>query len=112
MGVAVKICGINSLEGADAAIRAGADFAGLNHVPRSPRFLNPEQARALASHMRGRIRLVAVLCDPDDGDVARIIEQVRPDLLQLHGSESPERIASLKGRYGLGVIKAVQVAGA
>lgn len=112
MGIQVKICGINSLEAADAAVRGAADFAGLNFHPASPRFLKPDLARLLAERMRGRVRLVALLSDPNDDAVAQTLQLVRPDMLQLHGSESPERVAAIRSRFGIEILKAFAVADA
>ncbi len=110
MGVLVKICGINAADAADAAVRAGADFAGLNFHPVSPRFVKPDVARSLADRLRGRIRLVAVLCDAGDEAIAAAIEAARPDFLQLHGRETPERVGAVRARFGLPVIKAMAIA--
>jgi len=87
MGLLVKICGINSVEAADAAVRAGADLAGLVLHPRSPRNLQPEQAAALATRLRGRLKVV-VLVPPDPADEAldAALTAVKPDFVQLHGS--------------------------
>ncbi|MDE2181787.1 MAG: phosphoribosylanthranilate isomerase [Alphaproteobacteria bacterium] len=110
MAILVKICGINTVEAADAAVRAGADFGGLVFHPRSPRHLTFEAARALSGRLRGRLRLVALVADADDALIGAAIEAVRPDFLQLHGGESPARAAALKSRFQVAVIKAVPVA--
>ncbi len=110
MGILVKICGINSAEAADAALRAGADLAGLVFHAKSPRNLALDQAQRLAEQMRGRLRLTALLCDAGDAEIAAVIDAVRPDFLQLHGGETPERIGQLRARCGLAVIKAVAIA--
>lgn len=110
MGLLVKICGINSVEAADAAVRAGADLAGLAFHPRSPRNLQPEQAATLATRMRGRLRLVVLLSDPDDEALTGAIAAVRPDFIQLHGAETPERVSSVRNQFGIPVIKVISVA--
>jgi phosphoribosylanthranilate isomerase len=110
MAILVKICGINSDEAADAAARAGADFAGLVFRPKSPRNLSLEQASALSARMRGRVRLVAVTSDAADDVLAGVVAAVHPDLIQLHGAETPARVAHIRSRFGLGVIKALPVA--
>ena len=110
MGVLVKICGINSFEAADAAAEAGADFVGLNFHKKSPRNVVPEQARALAGRLRGRVKLVAVLTDPSDTETAMAMEAAVPDFLQLHGGETPARVAEIRSRFGVPVIKVFQVA--
>jgi phosphoribosylanthranilate isomerase len=110
MGVLIKICGINSVEAADAVVRGGADFAGLVFHRKSPRNVAPDQARALAERLRGRVRLVALVADADDAEIAVAVEAVRPDFVQFHGSEPPGRIAEARARFGTGAIKAVAIA--
>jgi phosphoribosylanthranilate isomerase len=110
MGLLVKICGITSIEAADAAARAGADIAGLNFHTRSPRYLKPEQASALAGRMRGKLQIAAVLSDPSDEVLAAAVSAAKPDYLQLHGAESPDRVAAIRDRYGVAIIKAIAVA--
>jgi phosphoribosylanthranilate isomerase len=111
MGLLVKICGITSTDSADAAVRAGADMAGLVLHPRSPRNLQPDQAAALASRLGGRLKLVALLPpDPSDEALAAAIALVKTDFIQLHGSETPERVAEVRAKFGVGVIKAIAVA--
>jgi phosphoribosylanthranilate isomerase len=110
MAIAVKICGINSPAAADAAAAAGADYAGLVFFPRSPRAVNPEQAASLAGHLRGRCQIVALTVDATDPALETIVKACCPDLLQLHGGESPERVAATRHRFGLPVIKAIAVA--
>jgi phosphoribosylanthranilate isomerase len=111
MAVLVKICGINSAEAADAAVRAGADFAGLVFHPKSPRHLALDAARALAERMRGRIHLVALVADADDATIAAVLHAVQPTYLQLHGRETPRRTGEIRARFGLPVIKAIAIAG-
>jgi phosphoribosylanthranilate isomerase len=110
MALLVKICGINTAEAADAAVRAGADFAGLVFHPKSPRHLSFETARALADRVRGRIRLAALVADADDVFIAAALDSVQPDFLQLHGRETPERVGAIRARFGLPLIKAIAVA--
>ncbi|MBU6297405.1 MAG: phosphoribosylanthranilate isomerase [Alphaproteobacteria bacterium] len=110
MSTLVKICGINSAEAADATVRAGADLGGLVFHPKSPRHLTLEAGRALAGRMRGRLRLVALVADADDADIAAIAQAVRPVYLQLHGNETPERTGQIRSRFGLPVIKAISIA--
>jgi phosphoribosylanthranilate isomerase len=110
MGIQVKICGINSLEAADAVVRGGAEFAGLNFHAASPRFLRLDMAHLLAERMRGHARLVALLSDAGDDVIAETIRIVRPDLLQLHGNESPERVAAIRSRFGIEIVKAFAIA--
>jgi phosphoribosylanthranilate isomerase len=110
MAVQVKICGINSREAADAAVRAGADFGGLVFHAKSPRRLSFEAARALALRLRGRVRIVALFADAGDAEMAGAVSMVKPDLIQLHGRETPTRVGHLRARFGLPIIKAVSVA--
>lgn len=112
MGIQIKICGINSLEAADAAVRGGATFVGLNFHPGSPRFVRPEIAGLLAERMRGRTQLVALLSDPGDDAVANTVRLVRPDLLQLHGNEPPERVADIRTRFAIEIVKAFAISDA
>jgi phosphoribosylanthranilate isomerase len=108
--VKVKICGVRTREIVETAIDAGADYVGLVFFPNSPRYIVPDAARTLAETASGRIETVAVLVDPDDALVDDILATVRPGLLQLHGSETPDRVAAVKARSGLRVIKAIGVA--
>lgn len=110
MSIQVKICGITSADAADAAMRAGAEFVGLNFHPRSPRNLKPEQASSLAIRMRGRSRLVVLLADAGDEEIAVAVAAAKPDFIQLHGRENPERIAAVRLRFRLPVIKAFAIA--
>lgn len=110
MGVQVKICGITSGDAADAAIKARADFVGLVFHRKSPRALDPHLAGILAERLRGRVRVVALVADAGDELLAGVVTVVKPDFLQLHGSESPARVAAIKSRFGVGVIKAMPVA--
>jgi len=111
MALIVKICGINTAEAADAAVRAGADLGGLVFHPKSPRNLKLEAAAALAARLRGRLQIVALLADADDETTAAVILAVKPDYLQLHGSETPGRAAAVRSRFGVPLIKAIPVAG-
>jgi phosphoribosylanthranilate isomerase len=112
MGIQVKICGVTSAEAADAALRAGADFAGLVFHPGSPRNLGPVLGARLADGLRGRVKVVALLADANDDLLLQVAEIVRPDFFQLHGSEAPDRVAAIRSRFGKPIIKAVAVADA
>ncbi len=109
MTIAVKICGITSPDAIDAAVRAGAVYGGLVFHPQSPRFVTLEQARVLAERMRGRLQIVALIADLDDTAIAALVQTVRPDFLQLHGSETAKRTAEIRSRFGVAVIKALPV---
>jgi phosphoribosylanthranilate isomerase len=108
--VKVKICGVTTPDIVEVAASAGADFVGLVFFPRSPRNVDVETARVLREAARGKIGTVAVMVDPDDALVDSVGDAVRPDLLQLHGSETPERVAEIKARTGIPVMKAIGVA--
>ncbi|HWD28937.1 MAG TPA: phosphoribosylanthranilate isomerase [Rhizomicrobium sp.] len=110
MVVLVKICGINSVEAADAVIRARADFAGLNFHAKSPRAVAPEQAQSLAARMRARTKIVALMVDPSDEFLAGVLTVTRPDYVQLHGAETPARVAAIRSRFNVPVIKVLAVA--
>jgi len=112
MSLLVKICGITSAEAADAAAGAGADLAGLNFHSRSPRYLRADQASAIAARLRGKLRLVVVLSNPDDDDLRAAVAAVKPDFVQLHGSETPERVATIRAHTGIRIIKAIGIADA
>lgn len=110
MAVQVKICGLTRPQDAAAVIAAGADFAGLVFHPRSLRHLEAEQARAIAERLRGRVRIVALLADPSDSLLAEAMAAAEPELIQLHGSETPARVAEIRARFGGSVIKALGIA--
>ena len=110
MSVKVKICGVRAPAIIEAAADAGANFVGLVLFPKSPRNLELEEARVLAAIARGKIGTVAVMVDPDDALIDGVVARVRPDLLQLHGGETPERVAAIRARTGLPVMKAIRVA--
>jgi phosphoribosylanthranilate isomerase len=109
MTIAVKICGITGPDAIDAAVRAGASYGGLVFHPASPRFVTLEQAQSLAEHMRGRLKIVALIADMDDAGIEKLVAIVRPDFLQLHGGESARRTAYIRGKFGVPVIKALPV---
>ncbi|MER2251818.1 phosphoribosylanthranilate isomerase [Methylorubrum podarium] len=108
--VCVKICGLGTEATLDAALEAGADLVGFVHFPRSPRHVTLEQGRDLARRARGRAERVVLLVDPDDALLAAAIDALDPDLIQLHGKESPQRLAEIRARTGRPVMKAVGIA--
>ncbi len=110
MGVQAKICGLTTPEAVSAALEGGAAFLGFMFFARSPRNVDPATAARLAMPVRGAARIVAVTVDPDDGEVDRIAAVLKPDLIQLHGAESPSRARAIAVRSGAGVIKVVPVA--
>ena len=107
MSISVKICGLKTEETIDAALHGGASHVGFIFFEKSPRNVAPATAARLAARARGRAKTVAVTVNADDAMLDDIVAQVAPDMLQLHGSESPERVVAVKQRYGLPVIKAI-----
>jgi len=107
----IKICGLSTPETLDAAIGAGADWVGFVRFARSPRHVELEAARTLSRRAKGRAGRVVLLVDPDDAALAAAIEAIAPDLIQLHGRESPERVAEIRAATGLPVMKALGIAG-
>lgn len=106
----VKICGLSDAAALDAALAAGADMVGFVFFAKSPRNLAPETAGALADRVRGRARIVALTVDADDSTLRRIVAALDPDILQLHGVESPERVRAIAAAYGRETMKAIGVA--
>jgi phosphoribosylanthranilate isomerase len=106
----VKICGMRTLADISAASSAGAAYVGLNFFPRSPRHVTPDQARALAQAAPEGLCKVGLVVDADDTTLDAIVQAVPLDMLQLHGHETPARVAELKARHGLPVMKVIGVA--
>jgi phosphoribosylanthranilate isomerase len=106
-----KICGLSTAETVQAALDGGAGFLGFMFFARSPRNVDLALAEHLARPARGRARIVAVTVDPDDDLLDRITAGLAPDLIQLHGAETPARARLVAERTGAGVIKALAVAG-
>ncbi|UYO44523.1 phosphoribosylanthranilate isomerase [Rhodopseudomonas palustris] len=111
MSTIVKICGLTTADTLEAAVEAGADMVGFVFFPASPRHLDIDFADALGRQVRSRAAKVALTVDADDELLDAIVEQLRPNWLQFHGGESPERVRSIKRIYGLPVMKAIAVAG-
>ena len=109
--VRVKICGLRTTADVAACAQAGAAYIGLNFFPPSPRFLTVEQARTLALAAPSGMAKVALVVDAADATLDAIVEAMPLDMLQLHGHESPQRVAELRARFGLPVMKVVGVAG-
>ena len=104
-----KICGLTTPETLDAALAGGAAFVGAVAFPRSPRHLEPTHAATLFERARGKARIVAVTVDADDLLLTTLALILKPDLIQLHGSETPERARQVRNLTGAGVIKALPV---
>jgi phosphoribosylanthranilate isomerase len=108
----VKICGLSTPETLDAALDAGADMVGFVFFPRSPRHVDWQTARALGRQARGRVKIVALSVDADDGSLMRIVEALAPDLLQLHGRETPARVREISELTARPTMKAIGVGAA
>ncbi|WP_371156560.1 phosphoribosylanthranilate isomerase [Jannaschia sp. 2305UL9-9] len=105
--VRVKICGLSRLADVEAVADAGAAYMGLVFFPPSPRNVSPEQARDLAVAAPPGLAKVALLVDPDDATLDAVTSVVPLDMIQLQGAETPERVAEVRARTGLPVMKAV-----
>ncbi len=108
--VAVKICGLSTPETLEAALIHGADFVGLVFFQKSPRNIKLEQAMRLAEQARGRAKIVTLVVDADDAVLTAIAGHVKPDYIQAHGSETPQRIADIQALTGIPAYKALRVA--
>jgi phosphoribosylanthranilate isomerase len=109
MPLDIKICGLKTPETLAAALDGGASHIGFIFFAKSPRYVEPELAGRLREAARGRAKAVAVVVDADDAFLDRIVSETKPDMLQLHGKETPGRVAEVKARYGLPVMKALSV---
>ncbi|WP_416915156.1 MAG: phosphoribosylanthranilate isomerase [Roseicyclus sp.] len=110
MQTAVKFCGLTRPQDIHAAAEAGARYVGFVFFPKSPRHVTQEAARALALEVPPGIAKVALTVDADDAALDALVAEVPLDMLQLHGHESPERVAHVRARYGLPVMKALGIA--
>ena len=110
MPILVKICGLSTPGSVAAAIEAGADMVGFVFFAKSPRYVSLAAASALAAQARGRTAIVSLTVDANDATLGGIVEAIAPDLLQLHGGETPERVASLRATFGRPVMKAIGIA--
>ena len=108
--VRVKICGLRRIADVDAVARSGAAYFGLNFFPKSPRFVTLDLARELALAAPLGLAKVALVVDADDATLDAIVEAMPLDMLQLHGHETPDRVAQVRARYGLPVMKVLGVA--
>jgi phosphoribosylanthranilate isomerase len=105
----VKICGLSEPATMQAALDAGADFVGLVFFAKSPRNVTLEQAQKLADMARGHSAIVALTVDASDEELVKINEMVRPDYIQAHGKESPDRCTDIKALTRCKIIKAIGV---
>lgn len=109
MSLDIKICGLKTPEALEAALAGGASHVGFIFFPKSPRNVEPATAGALRQSAHGKAKAVAVTVDADDAFLDAIVTTMAPDMLQLHGKETPERVAAAKARYGLPVMKAFSI---
>jgi phosphoribosylanthranilate isomerase len=105
----IKICGLKTAEAIDRALTRGATHIGFIFFEKSPRYVEPDVAGQLAEAIRGRAKIVAVVVNPTNDDLDEIVALLKPDMLQLHGDESPERVLTIKAVYGLPVMKAFSI---
>lgn len=107
----VKICGLSTPDTVRASIDAGADYLGFNFFPRSPRYVTPKLAAELGRLVPDHVLNVALAVDADNATLDGIVAALKPDILQLHGAETPERLVEIKSRYGLTLMKAIPISG-
>jgi len=112
MTIGIKICGISTSDTLEACIKAQASHVGFVFFPKSPRHVTLDQAARLGAVAAGRIQRVGLFVDADDATIAEAVAAARLDVLQLHGAETPERVAQLSARHGLPAWKALSVASA
>jgi phosphoribosylanthranilate isomerase len=110
MALTIKICGLRTPETLDVALESGADLVGFVFFPPSPRNLGLESSRRLGEQVHGRAGKVALTVDATDDTLREIVAALKPDMLQLHGKELPERVAVIRSRFGLPVMKALPIA--
>jgi phosphoribosylanthranilate isomerase len=106
----IKICGLSTLETLAAALDAGADMVGFVRFPKSPRHVTLDLGHRLSLQAKGRAQRVVLLVDPGDEDVAQAVEAINPDLIQLHGHETPARVAEIRSMVRRPVMKALGIA--
>ncbi len=109
MTLLVKICGLSTPDTLDAALDAGADMVGFVFFPPSPRNISFDTARTLGSRVNAKARKVALTVDADDPLLEKIIDALKPDMLQLHGHETPQRVAAIRESFGLQVMKVLPI---
>jgi phosphoribosylanthranilate isomerase len=110
MPIAVKICGLNTRSAVAAAVSGGAGYVGFVFFRRSPRYVDPVYAGSLTATVPSGVLRVGLVVDAVDTTLREILARVPLDMLQLHGSESPMRVAEVRQRFGLPVIKAIAIA--
>ncbi len=110
MPLTIKICGLTTPQALDVALDSGADMVGFVFFAPSPRNLGLELARSLGERVRGRAAKVALTVNANNHTLGGIVDALKPDMLQLHGKETPERVAVVRSRFGLPVMKALPIA--
>ena len=105
----IKICGLKTPEAIDRALKRGATHIGFIFFEKSPRYIEPDIAGKLAETARGKAKIVAVVVNPTNDDLDEIVALLKPDMIQLHGDESPERVLTIKAVYALPVMKVFSV---
>ncbi len=110
MPLTIKICGLMTPQALDVALDSGADMVGFVFFAPSPRNLGLELARTLGERVRGRAAKVALTVNANNDTLGSIVDALKPDMLQLHGKEAPERVAVVRSRFGLPVMKALPIA--
>jgi len=110
MAVDAKICGLSTPEAIETAIAGGADYIGLVFFAKSPRYVTTAAAGALSKPVAGKVTRVGLVVDATDDEITAILRDCPLDLLQLHGKETPERVAAIRARFGLPVMKVLSVA--
>ncbi|HCQ67433.1 MAG TPA: phosphoribosylanthranilate isomerase [Rhodobacteraceae bacterium] len=110
--IQVKICGLSTPEQVSWAVEAGARYVGFNFFAKSPRYVELGTAAELAVEVPPGIAKVTLVVDPDDATLDAILARVPTDMIQLHGQESPARVAEIRARHGLPVMKAIGIADA
>ena len=106
----VKICGLRTPETVEATALSGASHIGFNFFPPSPRSVTPKVAGDLAAHVPEGVKIVALVVDADDALFDAIWTNLQPDIFQLHGKESPDRVREIRDRFGAKVMKVIRVA--
>lgn len=109
MPLDIKICGLKTPDALDAALAGGASHIGFIFFAKSPRYIPPADAGLLRQAAYGKAKAVAVTVDADDATLDGIVAGMQPDMLQLQGKETPARVAEVKARYRLPVMKALAV---
>jgi phosphoribosylanthranilate isomerase len=110
MALSIKICGLKTPQALDVALDSGADLVGFVFFAPSPRHLGLEAARMLGQRVQGRAGKVALTVDANDDTLLDVIAALKPNMLQLHGSETPDRVVAVRTRFGLPVMKALPIA--